>query len=432
MYDNANRRTQLRLPNLVTIDYAYDAANRLTSLSYSGLAGGTPTQNLTYAYDPAGNRTVMGGSWARTLLPNAISSASYDAANRQLTLGGKTMYYDFNGNLTQISEGGQNTDLTWDVRDRLTNMTGPGLTASFAYDAKARRTQKTITGFTSTFQYDGADIVREVAGGSGVNYLRGLGMDEHLARIEDGGNTTCYAPDALGSTLALTNSSGSVATEYTYEPFGRTTATGASSQNAFQFTGRENDGTGLYYYRARYYNPSIHRFASEDPLLAPVSFLRCPGPQGAVQVTAKGRSSSAYAYVANNPVGFVDPTGLEKQIPPTLIMIAASAGRSESCYECATRIAAEMGGKYPHPRAHNLIRHCITACEISKQCHAGIHCARVMGGANELRALLPRRFGGRGEFETEDLRNNEAGIRCSRHPSCAQCCQTVESRGTPP
>jgi RHS repeat-associated protein len=292
MYDNANRRTQLRLPNLVTIDYGYDAANRLTSLTYSGLAGGTPTQNLTYTYDPAGNRTVLGGSWARTLLPNAISSASYDAANRQLALGGKSMTYDFNGNLTQISEGGQNTDLTWDVRDRLTNVNGPGMTASFAYDPVERRTQKTINAFATVFRYDGYDIVREVAGGSGVNYLRGLEIDEPLARIEDAGNTTCYAPDALGSTLALTDSAGSVATEYTYEPLGRTMATGAASQNSFQYTGRENDGTGLYYYRFRYYSPAIGRFVSEDPA----------GIAGGMNL---------YSYVLNSPQNWVDPLGLQ-------------------------------------------------------------------------------------------------------------------------
>jgi YD repeat-containing protein len=126
------------------------------------------------------------------------------------------MTYDNNGNLATLTENRQTTTYTWDARDRLASLSGPGLTASFAYDGKGRRTQKTITGFISTFQYDGADIVREVAGGSGVSYLRGLAIDEHLARIEDGGSTTCYAPDALGSTVALTDSGGGVATEYTY------------------------------------------------------------------------------------------------------------------------------------------------------------------------------------------------------------------------
>jgi RHS repeat-associated protein len=218
------------------------------------------------------------------------------------------MTYDFNGNLTQISEGGQNTDLTWDVRDRLTNMTGPGLTASFAYDASARRTQKTINAFTTTFQYDGLDIMREVAGGSAVNYLRSRVIDEPLARIEESGSTTCYAPDALGSTLALTDSTGNVATEYTYEPFGRTVATGAQSLNPFQFTARESDGSGLYYYRARYYSPGNARFVQNDPI----------GLRGGI---------NSYGYADGNPVRSRDPLGLF--IPGVHYGITEEAMRAE-------------------------------------------------------------------------------------------------------
>jgi RHS repeat-associated protein len=262
-YDDANRRTQLILPNSVTIDYTYDLANRLTGLTYSGVTGGPFT--LTYAYDAAGNRVRIGGSWARTLLPAAISTASYDAANRQLTLGGKTMVYDNNGNLATLTESSQTTTYTWDARDRLIGVTGPGLSASFTYDGDSRRTQKTINAFGSTFQYDNLDIIKEVAGGQTVNYLRSLETDETLARIEDGG-AFCYAPDALGSTLALADGTGGISTEYTYEPFGITTFSEQANQNAFEFTGRENDGSGLYYYRARYYEPRLGRFAREDPL----------------------------------------------------------------------------------------------------------------------------------------------------------------------
>ncbi len=289
-YDDANRRTQLTLPNGVAIGYGYDGANRLTGLTYSGLQGGP--QTLTYTYDPAGNRVRTGGSWARTLLPDPISSASYDAANRQLTLGGKTMTYDLNGNLATLTESRQTTTYTWDARDRLVGLTGPGLTTSFAYDATSRRTSKTITGFSRTFMYDGVDIIKETAAGATVNYLRGLGIDEHLAQIEDSGGTFCYAPDPLGSTVALTDSNAATSTEYTYEPFGRTVATGAASQNAFKFTGREDDGTGLYYYRARFYDSRLGRFIREDP------------------IELSGGGPHFYAYVGNNPVNAVDPYGL--------------------------------------------------------------------------------------------------------------------------
>jgi RHS repeat-associated protein len=277
----------------VSIGYAYDQANRLTSLTYSGLAGGT--QTLTYTYDPAGNRTVMGGSWARTLLPAAIGGASYDAANRQLTLGAKTMYYDFNGSLETLTEGGNTTTFTWDVRNRLTNITGPGLSASFVHDPIGRRTRKTIAGFTTDFQYDRRDIVREVAGGANVHYLRGLAMDEPLARITDT-DTTCYIPGTLDSTWALSDMNGATSTSYTYEPFGQTNATGTSSANPFQFTGRENDGTGYYYYRARFYAPALARFLSEDPL------------------GLAGGDHNLYRYVFNAPTSLTDPLGWQAKL----------------------------------------------------------------------------------------------------------------------
>jgi RHS repeat-associated protein len=87
------------------------------------------------------------------------------------------------------------------------------------------------------------------------------------------------------------DTTGALTTQYTYEPFGATAASGAASDNSTQFTGRENDSTGLYYYRARYYSPNLKRFISEDPV----------GLVGGI---------NAYAYVDNNPVTFNDASGL--------------------------------------------------------------------------------------------------------------------------
>jgi RHS repeat-associated protein len=200
------------------------------------------------------------------------------------------MTYDDNGNLRTLKEAGQTTTYTWDARDRLVGLSGPGLSASFGHDAKRRRISKTIGAFLTTFLFDGVDIIKEVAGGATVNYLRGMGIDEHLARIEDGG-TSCYAPDALGSIFAISDAGGGISTEYTYEPFGWTAATGSATQNAFQFTGRENDSTRLYGYRLRYYFPELSRFISEDPI----------GSYGGMNV---------YSYVSASPIQRRDPFGL--------------------------------------------------------------------------------------------------------------------------
>jgi RHS repeat-associated protein len=157
------------------------------------------------------------------------------------------------------------------------------------------------------FQYayginDGVNPVQETSGATVLaNILTGLGIDELFTRTDVPAATTSHLlPDALGSALALADSAGAVQTEYTYEPFGKTTVTGASNTNPFQYTGRENDGTGLYYYRARYYHPGLQRFISEDP----IEFV--------------GGGINLYAYVANNPVIFSDPNGLEAPMFPAV------------------------------------------------------------------------------------------------------------------
>jgi RHS repeat-associated protein len=176
----------------------------------------------------------------------------------------------------------------------LIGISGPGVSASFIYDALGRRVSKTINGVRTDYQYDGNDIIAEIGGGAvATTYLRSLNIDEPFMRQSGSGNEYYHA-DALGSVMALTDQTGVVQTTYRYEPFGKTTIIGAST-NPFQYTGRENDGTGLYYYRARYYNSSLQRFISEDP----IEFL--------------AGSVNLYSYVSNNPPNLIDPLGLEHE-----------------------------------------------------------------------------------------------------------------------
>ena len=188
------------------------------------------------------------------------------------------------------------TSYTWDVRNRLVGISGyksdcTALTASFQYDAIGRRIQKTINGTTTQYVYDGLDIIQEKQSGTvTANYIRSLNIDEPFTRIK-GSVVRHYVLDASGSVIALTDDSGVVKTTYTYDPFGNATFSGEASDNPFQYTGRENDGTGLYYYRARYYSPELQRFISEDPI----------GLRG---------GKNKYVYVYNRPTMFIDPTGL--------------------------------------------------------------------------------------------------------------------------
>jgi RHS repeat-associated protein len=259
-YDDANRRSTLTYPNGIVVTYGYDDANHLTSLTYT--LGQTTLGDLTYTYDAAGSRTSVGGSWARTGIPTALASATYDASNRLTAWGSTSLSSDLNGNLT--SDG--TTTYAWNARNQLATLSG-GASASFAYDGIGRRRGKTISSATTNFLCDGVDAVQELSSGGTptANLVTGLGIDETFTRA-DGGGTSTLLTDALGSTIALTNASGTVQTSYTYEPFGATSVSGSTSPNAGQFTGRENDGSGLYYYRARFYSAGLQRFISEDPL----------------------------------------------------------------------------------------------------------------------------------------------------------------------
>lgn len=283
-YDAAGRRTTLTLPNGIAIGYAYDVASQLTGLTYQ--SGAVTLGTLTYAYDQIGNRTQVGGTWARAGLPAALTSATYDAANQIATWAGTQFTHDANGNLT--SDGVRS--YTWDARDQLASLTG-AVSGTFAYDGFGRRRSKTIGGTTTQFLYDGSNPVQELSGGTPTaNLVTGLNVDEFFTRTDAAGVRN-YLTDAIGSSIALADATGTIQTEYSYEPFGGTTTSGGSTSSSFAFTGRESDGTGLYFYRARYYDSRLQRFISDDPM-------------------GERAGLNFYSYVGNRPTLYIDPMGL--------------------------------------------------------------------------------------------------------------------------
>jgi RHS repeat-associated protein len=291
-YDNANRRSTLTYPNGIVATYGYDDANELTSLAYS--LGPTTLGDLTYTYDLAGQRTAIGGSWARTGLPEPVASATYDVANRIATWNGQPFSYDLNGNLASSGV----TSYSWNARNQLAELSGV-TSASFAYDGASRRRAKTISGTTTNFLFDELNLIQELSGSTPTaNLLTGLTFDETFTRTDATG-TSAFLTDTLGSTLELADASGTLQTHYTYEPFGTTTTSGATSTNAAQFTGRENDGIGLYFNRARFYSGSLQRWISEDP------------------IEFAAGDVNLYAYVGNQATMWRDPSGLVKfPLPP--------------------------------------------------------------------------------------------------------------------
>jgi RHS repeat-associated protein len=275
LYDNGGRRQRLKAFNGVSLVtetiYGFDNASRLLEMKHLNSLSQILEQ-VNYGYDANGNRTSMNRPSVTLPMPNQASNTSYNSANQMLSFNDKNITYDNNGNMTSVTNSCGTTNYIWDVRNRLTGISGfkpdcSSLTASFKYDALGRRIEKTINGTTTKYLYDGLDIIQEKQNGVvTANYIRGLNIDEHLARIKSDGTIRYYQTDALGSVIALTDDTGVVKTTYTYDPFGNATISGETSDNPFQYTGRENDNTGLYYYRARYYSPELQRFISEDPI----------------------------------------------------------------------------------------------------------------------------------------------------------------------
>ena len=338
-YDNANRRTQLTYPNGIATTYVYDTLSRLTRLKAD--LGATAITDFQYLHDAVGNRTrkqqldytedysydalyrltqaARGGvtteSYTYDSVGNRLSSLgsgpwTYSDRNELLSQNGTTYTYDAAGNLSQKTDGTDTWAYEWNAENQLTGVTKNGLEqARFAYDPLGRRVEKVAGGVTTVYTYDAEYVLREVRGGSTSKYVHGLGIDEPLAWEDGSGVLAYYHADALGSIVKRTSQAGAVVHEHRYDAWGNI-ETGAS-EPGFAFTGREwEPETGLYYYRARYYDPKLGRFVSEDP----IGFLA---------------DSNFYRYVYDNPVSYTDPLGLDVQmcsrqmqhIPPWLVKV---------------------------------------------------------------------------------------------------------------
>jgi RHS repeat-associated protein len=295
-YDPANRRKQLALPNGIVVGYTYDSDSRVTGKIWT--LGGSQINDLAYSYDADGHVVEESGNTTATamVLPGLLVGSNTFNADNEMTsfLYGNALTYDANGNLTS---DGTNT-YTWDARNHLSAISGaaPGSFA-YVYDALNRRVSKAVAGTTTQFVYDGLNPVKELQSGSAsANLLTGLNIDEFFERTDSAGARDLLT-DALGSTWGLADSSGTVQSEYGYEPFGTVAPSGATSTNPYQYTGRENDsGAGpftgdLYYYRARYYSPVLQRFMSQDP------------------IGFRSGDTNLYSYVFNSPLNWTDPSG---------------------------------------------------------------------------------------------------------------------------
>ncbi|MCL7377079.1 RHS repeat-associated core domain-containing protein [Streptomyces sp. 35G-GA-8] len=283
--DAVGREKTASLPGGFTRTTGYDKTGTTTGIAYT--RAGATVGDLTYTRDERGLQTRLTGSLANIALPAAESGAVFGKDNRLTTFNGRSFTYDAEGQLK--SDGKRTYD--WNARGELTGLTGTGgLSGTFAYDPLGTRSARTLGGTTSKFLTDGSNPLAEQSGsGETTATVATSGLDEYLTRTESG-RTQIYLTDALGTVVGLADQDGTIATRYAYDPYGQPTASGAASSNPYTFTGRESDGTGLLYYRNRYYDPETGRFISQDPI----------GYAG---------GTNLYQYALSSPTTYTDPSG---------------------------------------------------------------------------------------------------------------------------
>ncbi len=258
--------------------YAYDSRNRLTEASYDG-------RWERYTYDHAGNRlskeTAAG-----------CERYTYNALNQLTSLtkpdGAQTLYaYDSRGNLLQ-ERGGRNRSYAYDALGRLIEADTENAVCRYHYDGEGMRYRSERDGVPSYCFYDRGSLLWEGSHpGSGIRYTRGV---DTVCSEQGEGNRHHHVRDELGSALFLLDEAHNITKACRYDAFGNLLEESGQAPNRLLYTGQEYDReTGQYYLRARYYSPETGRFTQED--------------------TYRGDGLNLYAYCANNPVKYVDPTG---------------------------------------------------------------------------------------------------------------------------
>ncbi|MFH1370388.1 MAG: RHS repeat-associated core domain-containing protein [Planctomycetota bacterium] len=288
-YDKVDNRLSMKQGDANTQGHYYDNLYQLIYVDYND--GNT----TNYYYDALGNRTQVTNGSEITYESNKL--------NQYVEVNNVNFIYDKNGNLTYDGREGY----IYDCENRLTGlMTGHNV--SYKYDFAGRRVLKsrfnpqppTVTKYT----YDGEQIIADYNDTNVLQrkYVYGPEIDEPICMIDvqNGNAIYYYHYDGLGSVVALSDVNAQIVETYSYDVFGKPEIrntndeilTTSSYGNRFMFTGREYDSeTGNYYYRARYYSPTLGRFLQTDPI----------GYAGGLNL---------YTYCGNNPLNWIDPWGL--------------------------------------------------------------------------------------------------------------------------
>jgi RHS repeat-associated protein len=294
--------------------YSYDPLYQLVKVQYpAGSVFSGETHEWTY--DALGNRVsskVNGTGPTYTYLKNGTNPLN---AQRLSSDGVNAYSYDPNGSqLTRTGAGG-NFGFGHDTDNRLTSITGTE-TATYGYDYQGRRISKTEAGVTITYLYDGLNPIAETVSGSPKYVLNGPSIDEPLA-VSASGTITYLNVDGLGSIIATNNAAGTVSHSLSFDAWGLPRNETGTRAHGFTYTGRDVGVAGQHFYRARFMQPGVGRFTSEDPLRFDAGL-------------------NFYAYVRRNPVSFTDALGLTERpgFWESLIPVWGSGKTALHDFEC--------------------------------------------------------------------------------------------------
>jgi RHS repeat-associated protein len=308
-----------------TSSYTYDAMSRLVSATHPASSG---LSAESFSYDQTNNRTSWVGSPA--------SSVSYTAG--RLTRDGTYDYvYDNEGNLTRRTERATSrvTTYDWNADHLLTAIHYPdGTTSTYRYDPLGRRIEVNDAGAITRYVWDGNNVVAEYDGSNTLerSYVT-TGAPGQVLAARTGAQWQSYLVDGTGSVVATVNDAGAVTSRETYDTYGRPANPPADS--TYTFTGHQYDSkSGLYYARARYYDPAVGRFISEDPI----------------------PSLNAYQYSSCNPTNLVDSSGMQVAVERSLLDriregISEVALQELSSYICQELVKAAILGFGGGPNA---------------------------------------------------------------------------------
>lgn len=278
------------------------------------------------------NNLILDNSEVRTDRIVLSPGANIKLKNSKIILGssgdsnpGNSLIYDENGNL--ISGLG----LTFEYNDanQLAKVKeGANTIAEYSYDFTGQRFRKVAGGVTT--YYIGKDFETGISGQSVTNTAYYYANGELLSRKDPDGKRYYYHNDHLTGTNVVTDSAGNLVGRTRYKPFGGLIE-GGLSRNLF--TGQEFDKeTGIYYYSARYYNPTLMRFTQADPV---------------IQNFYDPQNLNSYSYTLNNPVKYTDTTGNIVQIPSAVLMyISALVSTPDFSMDAAFIMQSALSGDY--------------------------------------------------------------------------------------